>query len=72
MNRRRSSRAVQPNGDFAPISKLDLLADYLPMARSTAVEDASRLLPKIDDALFDVGRAITRQETQNHASIILH
>lgn len=42
------------------------------MARSTAVEDASRLLPKIDDALFDVGRAITRQETQNHASIILH
>lgn len=64
--------AVQSVGEFAPISKLDLLADHLLMARSTAVDAASWLLPRIDDALFDVGRAIARQQAEHDASLNLH
>jgi len=68
----RHYRAVQPTGEFAPMSKLDLLADHLLMARSSAVDAAEWLLPQIDDALFDVGREIARQEAQRDASGLLH
>lgn len=68
----RHYRAVQPTGEFAPMSKLDLLADHLLMARSSAVDAAEWLLPKIDDALFDVGREIASQEDERDASGLLH
>jgi len=64
--------ATQPTGEFAPVSKLDLLADHLMMARSTAIDVAKWLLPRIDDALFEVGREIARQEAGQDASGILH
>ncbi|MDE3744280.1 MULTISPECIES: PAS domain-containing protein [Methylobacterium] len=68
----RHYRVVQPTGEFAPMSKLDLLADHLLRARSSAVDAAEWLLPQIDDALCDVGREIARQEAQRDASGLLH
>lgn len=49
-----------------------MLADHLLMARSTALDAATWLLPKSDAALFDVGRAIARQDVEHDPSISLH
>jgi hypothetical protein len=65
-------RAVPATGQFAPVSKLDVVADHLLMARAAAVGAADEMLPAIEDMLFHVGRRLARGQEQGDASANLH
>ena len=65
-------RAASAVGEFAPMSKLDVLADHLLMARATALGVADELLPAIDSLLFDVGSRLARGLQEGDASANIH
>ncbi|MCJ2067571.1 PAS domain-containing protein [Methylobacterium sp. J-030] len=65
-------RAAPAVGEFAPMSKLDVLADHLLMARATALGVADELLPVIDSLLFDVGTRLVRGLQHGDASSNIH
>jgi len=48
-------RAAPATGEFAPVSKLDVVADHLLMARAAALSAADDLMPAFDALLFEVG-----------------
>jgi PAS domain S-box-containing protein len=52
----------RPSGDFAPLSKLDIAADYLIAARAVTVEYGPDVANAIDDALHALGQALQREQ----------
>ncbi|WP_286159038.1 PAS domain-containing protein [Methylobacterium sp. Leaf456] len=52
----------RPTGDFAPLSKLDIAADYLIAARAVTVEYGAEVANAIDDALHALGQALQREQ----------
>lgn len=65
-------RAVPATGQFAPVSKLDVVADHLLMARAAAVGAADEMLPAIEALLFDVGRRLALGLERGDASANIH
>jgi hypothetical protein len=52
----------RPSGDFAPVSKLDIAADYLIAARAITVGYGVEVAEAIDDALHALGQALQREK----------
>ncbi|GJE78568.1 PAS domain-containing protein [Methylorubrum suomiense] len=52
----------RPTGDFAPLSKLDIAADYLIAARAVTVGYGPDVANAIDDALHALGQALQREQ----------
>lgn len=52
----------RPSGDFAPLSKLDIAADYLIAARAITVGYGAEVAEAIDDALHALGQVLQREE----------
>ena len=65
-------RAIPATGQFAPVSKLDVVADHLLMARAAAVGAADEMLPAIEDLLFDVARRLARGLQRGDARNNIH
>ncbi|MCJ2103010.1 PAS domain-containing protein [Methylobacterium sp. E-046] len=65
-------RAKTATGEFAPVSKLDVVANHLLMARAAAIGAADEMLPAIDSLLFDVGSRLARGLQQGDASANIH
>jgi PAS domain S-box-containing protein len=65
-------QAAVAAGEFAPASKLDLVADHLLMARAAALGAADELLPAIEDLLFEVGCLLARGLEQKDVSTNIH
>lgn len=53
-------RAAPATGEFAPVSKLDMVADHLLLARAAAVGATDDLIPTFDALLFEVGRRLAQ------------
>ena len=65
-------RAAPATGEFAPVSKLDMVADHLLAARAAAIGTADEMLPAIDSLLFDVGCQLARRLQQGDMSANIH
>ena len=65
-------RTEPATGHFAPVSKLDIIADHLLMVRAAAIGAADEMLPAIDNLLFDVARQFARGLQQGDASNNIH
>lgn len=65
-------RAAPATGEFAPVSKLDRVADHLLMVRAAAIGAADEMLPAIDSLLFDVGCRLARRLQRGDASANIH
>lgn len=52
----------RPVGEFAPLSKLDIAADYLIAARAITVEHGDEVADAIDNALHALGQALRREQ----------
>ena len=65
-------RAKAATGEFAPMSKLDVVADHLLIARAAVIGVADDMLPAIDGLLFDVGCRLAGALEQGDASANIH
>lgn len=54
----------RPTGEFAPLSKLDIAADYLIAARVLTVEHGGEVAEAIDHALYALGQALKREQRE--------
>jgi hypothetical protein len=65
-------RTAPASNQFAPVSKLDVVADHLLMAHAAAVGAADEMLSAIEDLLFHVGRRLARGQEQGDVSANIH
>lgn len=62
----------RPTGDFAPVSKLDIAADYLIAARAVTVEYGPEVADALDAALYALGQALQRERQAKHSPDGIH
>lgn len=65
-------RAAPAIGEFAPASKLDMVADHLLMARAAALGATVDLVPAFDALLFEVGRRLAQSMTDETGRLNVH
>lgn len=62
----------RPRGEFAPLSKLDIAADYLIAARAITLEYGGEVAGAIDSALHALAQALRREQAGAGSSLKPH
>ena len=64
--------APPTTGEFAPVSKLDMVADHLLMARAAAIGATDDLVPMFDALLFKIGQRLAQGMKDETGRLNIH